>query len=80
MNNIFIIIILFYVCAATLRVYRDFFSYGSGIYRHTAASRSEPSGFHSIRIIGWGEDKNNDVLTKYWVKKLTIFLLIKINQ
>lgn len=51
--------------AATMRVYRDFFTYGGGIYQHTRASRSEPTGFHSVRLVGWGEERG----TKYWVSK-----------
>lgn len=53
--------------AATMRVYRDFFTYHRGIYRHSAASRAEPSGFHSVRLIGWGEERNGYDVTKYWV-------------
>lgn len=46
-----------------MRVYRDFFTYGGGIYQHTRASRSEPTGFHSVRLVGWGEERG----MKYWV-------------
>lgn len=50
-----------------MRVYRDFFTYRGGIYRHSAASRSEPSGFHSVRLVGWGEERTGYEVTKYWV-------------
>lgn len=54
---------------ATMRVYRDFFSYQGGVYRHSAASRnSEPSGFHSVRLIGWGEERVGYEVIKYWVR------------
>lgn len=53
--------------SATMRVYRDFFSYQRGIYRHSAASRSDPSGFHSVRLLGWGEEHNGYNVEKYWV-------------
>ncbi|XP_005176436.1 tubulointerstitial nephritis antigen-like [Musca domestica] len=49
---------------ATMRVYRDFFSYSGGIYRHTAASRNAPVGFHSVKLVGWGEEHDG---VKYWV-------------
>lgn len=54
-----------------MRVYRDFFAYRGGIYRHSAASRnSETSGFHSVRLIGWGEERNGYEITKYWVRAM----------
>lgn len=53
---------------ATMRVYRDFFAYRGGVYRHSAASRnSESNGFHSVRLIGWGEERNGYEITKYWI-------------
>lgn len=48
---------------ATMRVYRDFFTYGSGIYKHSPASRSDPRGFHSVKLVGWGDEGG----VKYWV-------------
>jgi len=57
--------------AATMRVYQDFFVYRSGIYRHSRSaihdSDSEPS-YHSVRIIGWGEETSyRGPPIKYWV-------------
>lgn len=49
---------------ATMRVYRDFFSYSGGVYRQTAANRGAPTGFHSVKIVGWGEEHDG---VKYWV-------------
>uniref|UniRef100_A0A1B0DH06 Peptidase C1A papain C-terminal domain-containing protein n=1 Tax=Phlebotomus papatasi TaxID=29031 RepID=A0A1B0DH06_PHLPP len=49
-----------------MRVYRDFFSYSGGIYKHSQ-SDSEPSGFHSVRIVGWGEEQEGYSVTKYWI-------------
>ncbi|KAJ1519663.1 hypothetical protein ONE63_004929 [Megalurothrips usitatus] len=48
---------------ATMRVYHDLFSYGSGIYEHLANSELERTGFHSVRIVGWGEEDG----VKYWI-------------
>lgn len=52
-----------------MRVYRDFFTYEHGIYRHSAASRSEKGGFHSVRLVGWGEERTGYEVTKYWVRR-----------
>lgn len=60
-----------YIELATMRVYRDFFAYSGGIYRHSAASRnSESSGFHSVRLLGWGEERTGYEITKYWVSSI----------
>ena len=48
---------------ATMHVYRDFFSYSGGVYHHSAASRGAPKGFHSVKLVGWGEEHGE----KYWV-------------
>lgn len=55
-----------------MRVYRDFFSYAGGIYQHTAANRAEPTGFHSVRLLGWGEEDDGYTVTKYWVCMISI--------
>ncbi|XP_055687453.1 tubulointerstitial nephritis antigen-like [Lutzomyia longipalpis] len=52
---------------ATMRVYRDFFSYSGGIYRHTQTDNSDKGGFHSVRIVGWGEEQEGYSVTKYWI-------------
>ncbi|XP_037952492.1 tubulointerstitial nephritis antigen-like [Teleopsis dalmanni] len=49
---------------ATMRIYRDFFAYSGGIYRHTGASRGSETGFHSVKLVGWGEEHNG---IKYWI-------------
>lgn len=55
--------------SATMKVYQDFFSYESGIYMHTPIAELYESGYHSVRIIGWGEDISTDsgLPIKYWV-------------
>ncbi|XP_050096332.1 uncharacterized peptidase C1-like protein F26E4.3 [Anopheles aquasalis] len=54
---------------AIIRVYRDFFSYQSGIYRHSAAATpaEERSAYHSVRLIGWGEERVGYDTVKYWI-------------
>ncbi|XP_076766846.1 putative peptidase C1-like protein F26E4.3 [Xylocopa sonorina] len=55
---------------ATMRVYQDFFSYKSGIYTHTTTVEPYESGYHSVRIIGWGEDSpvyHQGSPNKYWL-------------
>ncbi|XP_055379803.1 uncharacterized peptidase C1-like protein F26E4.3 [Condylostylus longicornis] len=52
---------------ATMRIYRDFFSYGGGIYRRSAANRDHDHGFHSVKLIGWGEERHAYQTTKYWI-------------
>jgi hypothetical protein len=52
---------------ATMKVYQDFFAYKSGIYRHSALSENEVFGYHSVRIVGWGEDRVGYQLVKYWL-------------
>ena len=43
----------------------DFFLYESGVYKRTNLATG-PTGFHSVKIIGWGEENG----TPYWVRTL----------
>jgi len=49
----------------------DFFVYKSGIYASTGLAQTVPSrideyqGYHSVKIIGWGEENGQ----KYWVSE-----------
>ncbi|XP_025074129.1 uncharacterized peptidase C1-like protein F26E4.3 isoform X2 [Pogonomyrmex barbatus] len=53
---------------ATMKVYQDFFVYKSGIYRHTRSAELHDSGYHSVRIIGWGEEpRSYRGPLKYWL-------------
>lgn len=52
---------------ATLKVYQDFFTYSEGIYRHSSASKSNKFDHHSVRIVGWGEERDGYSTRKYWV-------------
>lgn len=52
---------------ATMKVYHDFFSYQGGVYKHTDLSAEDRTGYHSVRIIGWGEDQDYfGRAQKYW--------------
>ena len=54
----------FYFFSATMAVYKDFFVYESGVYsRSQFSSGITPLGYHSVKIIGWGEETG----TPYWV-------------
>lgn len=58
---------------AIMEVHEDFFVYESGIYKHTDVSFTKPPhyrkhGTHSVRITGWGEERNFDGTSrKYWI-------------
>lgn len=56
-----------YSSIATMRVYHDFFLYQTGVYRRSSFGADERSGFHSVRLIGWGEERNGSKTIKYWV-------------
>ncbi|KAJ2940882.1 hypothetical protein O0L34_g10143 [Tuta absoluta] len=48
---------------AVMTVYQDFFHYKSGVYHHTPFGNEAAKGLHSVRIIGWGEERGE----KYWI-------------
>ncbi|XP_072532237.1 tubulointerstitial nephritis antigen-like [Salminus brasiliensis] len=58
---------------AILNVHEDFFTYKSGIYRYTnvnfnKAPQYRKHGTHSVRITGWGEERDYSGRTqKYWI-------------
>lgn len=54
---------------ATMRVHQDFFVYQSGIYEHSKVTEQYQTGYHSVRIIGWGEEytTSNRIPEKYWL-------------
>ncbi|CAG9855972.1 unnamed protein product [Phyllotreta striolata] len=52
---------------ATMKVYHDFFTYNGGIYKHSTMGINHKQGYHSVRIIGWGEDRTNRGMVKYWL-------------
>ncbi|KAK0175083.1 hypothetical protein PV327_008864 [Microctonus hyperodae] len=53
---------------STMKVYQDFFVYHGGIYRHSKLAENYRTGYHSVRIIGWGEEfSGNNPPVKYWI-------------
>lgn len=62
----------YFLIPAMMKVTRDFFSYSSGIYRCPRQYGDDRSAYHSVRIVGWGEETQNSQLVKYWV--ITVFM------
>ena len=50
-----------------MRVHPDFFLYRGGVYRYSGTNSQQRSGYHSVRIVGWGVDSSKRNPTKYWV-------------
>lgn len=55
---------------ATMKVYQDFFSYHHGVYKHSPDAEIRRTGYHSVRIVGWGVDHGIFPPQKYWVSSL----------
>ena len=51
-----------------MEVYKDLFLYGSGIYERTYQVSGQVLGHHSVKIIGWGTEKDIDYWVRYSVK------------
>lgn len=58
---------------ATFKVKDDFFLYRSGVYKYsavvpeTSSVSEEKDLYHSVRIIGWGEERINGRNITYWI-------------
>ncbi|XP_059090669.1 uncharacterized peptidase C1-like protein F26E4.3 isoform X2 [Tigriopus californicus] len=48
---------------ALMEVPSDFFMYQSGIYQRTNLASQSLTGFHSVKLIGWGEERG----IPYWI-------------
>jgi hypothetical protein len=46
-----------------MAVYRDFFSYTGGVYRHT---QGDLAGYHAIGIVGYSEDEGAWLCKNSW--------------
>ncbi|XP_057373493.1 uncharacterized peptidase C1-like protein F26E4.3 [Daphnia carinata] len=52
---------------ATMRVHPDFFLYRTGVYRYSGTNSQQRTGYHSVRIVGWGVDSSKRIPVKYWL-------------
>ncbi|MFH4974237.1 hypothetical protein AB6A40_000946 [Gnathostoma spinigerum] len=54
---------------ATFLVHEDFFMYSGGVYNHIqdVGPSYTAQGYHSVRILGWGEDESTGRSIKYWL-------------
>jgi len=50
-----------------MRVHPDFFLYRDGVYRSSKQQQDQRTGYHSVRIVGWGVDSSQRNPVKYWV-------------
>lgn len=59
--------ILFVMFKAMMKVSKDFFMYESGVYKCSKLDLGSKTGYHTVRIVGWGEEHQNGKTVKYWV-------------
>ena len=59
-----------------MEVYKDFFLYSEGVYSKSDFAGSKPLGFHSVKIVGWGEENKNP----YWVKLIFISEIMNLKR
>ena len=52
-----------------MKVRPDFFVYRRGVYRNSALNKDQPTAYHSVRLVGWGEDYSTGAPVKYWVTR-----------
>jgi Papain family cysteine protease len=62
-----------------MAVHHEFFMYRGGVYR-ASQPNLRVEGYHSVRLIGWGEEPMpNGPPVKYWVRILLKGLFIRLN-
>jgi len=52
---------------AMMKVSKEFFMYESGVYKCSKLVSGSKTGYHAVRIVGWGEEQQNGKTVKYWV-------------
>ncbi|XP_050420957.1 tubulointerstitial nephritis antigen-like [Adelges cooleyi] len=52
---------------AVMKVSRDFFIYKTGVYKCSSLASGSRTGYHAVRIVGWGEEYQGGKLVKYWI-------------
>ena len=62
----------FFLPTALMEVYSDFFVYESGVYHRTNVINPQETGFHSVKVIGWGQENG----IPYWVNNALISLAL----
>lgn len=51
-----------------MRVSKEFFMYKSGVYKCSDLYDASKPAYHTVRIVGWGENNDYGRQIKYWVK------------
>jgi len=52
---------------AMMKVSKEFFMYESGVYRCSNVTEGSKTAYHTVRIVGWGEEQKNGKTVKYWI-------------
>lgn len=62
---------------AMMKVSKEFFMYESGVYKCSNVTEGSKTGYHSVRIVGWGEEQQDGKNVKYWVGiHFTVYYII----
>lgn len=59
-----------------MKVNHDFFMYRSGVYQCTKLTSSHRTSFHSVRLVGWGEERQWGGNVKYWVSVYVVYYTV----
>ncbi|KAL5243909.1 hypothetical protein ACI65C_011319 [Semiaphis heraclei] len=52
---------------AMMKVSKEFFMYESGVYKCSKLVSGSKTGYHAVRIVGWGEEQQNGKTVEYWI-------------